>query len=87
MQRFYRSLAQEQELRDELCELKFTGVSAEVAAESLSRQRLLLGRIDRLHQEQLLPLVSELSDFVSLKLKDAPRREAAPAPAQKAAGR
>lgn len=82
MARFYRSLAQEQELRDELCALKFTNVSEEVAKQSLSRQHQLLDRIKRLHNDEMLPLVNELADFVSAKLKDAPKKTSA-APAKK----
>lgn len=86
MERFYRCLAQEQELRDELCGLKFTNVSEDVAKESLSRQHQLLDRINRLHKDEMLPVVSELADFVAAKVKDLPKKKAA-APAKKGASR
>ena len=87
MQRFYKCLAQEQELRDELCTLKFTNVTEEVAKESLSRQHQLLARIDRLHKDEMLPVVNELADFVALQLKAAPKKKGAPAQAKKGASR
>lgn len=80
MARFYRCLAQEQELRDELCALPFTNVSEAVATESLSRQHQLLDRINRLHKDQMLPLVGELAVFVSAKLEGPRRQKGSPAP-------
>lgn len=86
MERFYRYLAQEQELRDELTSLKFTNVSEQTARESLSRQHQLLAQINRLHKEEMLPMVSELANFVALRLKDAAKAPAA-APAAPAAAK
>lgn len=69
MEEFLLALAEEQELRDELLELKFQGVSEAEARRALSRQRQLFAQLETLRRTRMLPVVNEVADFVGERLK------------------
>ncbi len=68
MEQFVALMREEQELRDQLLALDFTAVSPDVFAKNLAKQQELIGGIDTIYQEKMLPIMRELAEFVGANL-------------------
>jgi hypothetical protein len=67
MEKILALMRQEQGLRAELLTLDFSPGSRKQVANSLARQAALLDRIRLLRQQQMLPIVRELVEFIAAK--------------------
>ena len=79
MVEFLGLLRQEQELRDQAAQLQFLGPERDVR-DTIRDESELLKRVEWLRQEKMLPLLDELSGFVSTRLTALKTKKAAPRP-------
>ena len=77
MERVLKLMRQEQELRVELAALDFSLCTEEEFRANMKRQRQLLARIDAIRQNQMLPIVRRMVEFIASKTNQGARRAAA----------
>lgn len=67
LERFLALIDQQQGLREELLQLKMWGKRAtqEAVADRLGRQAEMIEEIERLRNEEMLPILEELAAFIS----------------------
>lgn len=75
MEQFFLHLREEQEIRDELGALEFQGVTESECKRAMERQRELLEGLDGLRKQKMLPLLTQVAEYV------ASRKEALERPA------
>lgn len=67
MEQFFLHLREEQEIRDELGALEFQGVTESECKRALERQKELLAGLDGLRKEKMLPLLTEVAEYVAAR--------------------
>lgn len=66
LEKFLYYLRQEQELRDQIAALQFYGSEKDVAG-AMKQETEIMKEVEKLRQEKMLPLISEVAAFVSTK--------------------
>lgn len=67
MEIFLGYMREEKDLRDMLASLEFVADNEAALQKIIAEQKSILRRIEQLHQEKMLPLITEMAEFVALR--------------------
>lgn len=67
MDLFLGYMREEKDLRDMLASLEFVADNEAALQKIIAEQKNLLRRIEQLHQEKMLPLITEMAEFVAIR--------------------